>query len=622
MGIGLQVGLVTKPWRHQMLAVFTVCMATFWSHAAWALNFGHSTDTPVWVLDRAQLHTASTDAWVDLPYRLKAHEFKPQGETVVFALTLDLPTLPDKPLAVYVPKLSLSGAFYLNGHWVANCGAETLALSRCLHRPHLFTPPMNLWQPGVNELVFRILSNNQQMNGLSQVKVGDAVALHHNHLAPSLFWRVSVIQALMWVSVGLGLISLGISAVLRRTPTYFWFGLCCLTYAVSCVNELLVNFPKDPSLLSWLIFSSRMVTVPLLLLTFLTALPDRLKTLKTGLMAFALLAPVLIAVSGNSRTVVMGLYVPLMAASVVAIGYLLYWGWRKRGPSMVLSGVGLLFFVLIGGIDWLRLSGRTSFEGALLGSYAFGGLLLVVGGFLSITLADALRISRNFRVRLEGEVQKRTLQIEQLNRELTLLEVERTRVQVREKLIQDMHDGFGSQLATARIMAKNHDLSPTEMGQLLDDCLTDLQLVVDTHLASSHHLCDVLFDFKHRLQQRLGHTPLQFQCVIEVPEGQWLSQDKTLQFLRVLQEAVSNALRHAQASELSLLVKLDDAQAQLVAWVQDNGQGLVSAQGVGRGLNTMKSRVRELGGQFSIESEAGVIVHIQVPVDSPMESPA
>lgn len=289
---------------------------------------------------------------------------------------------------------------------------------------------------------------------------------------------------------------------------------------------------------------------------------------------------------------------------------------------MVLSGLGLLVFVLIGGIDWLRLSGRTPFEGALLGSYAFGGLLLAVGGFLSITLADALRISRNFGERLEGEVQKRTLQIEQLNRELTLLEVERTRVQVREKLIQDMHDGFGSQLATASIMAKNHALSPAEMGQLLDDCLTDLQLVVDTHLASSHHLCDVLFDFKHRLQQRLGHTPLHFQCGIEVPEGPWLSQDKTLQLLRVLQEAVSNALRHAHASELRLLITLDDAQAHVLAWVQDNGRGLAGAQGVGRGLNTMKSRVRELGGQLSIESGSGVTVHIRVPVHTPMESPA
>lgn len=597
-------GLLFERW---LWALPLVWLALVQLPSVWA-------QAPDTVLDRARLVSASTDTWVDLPYRLKPHEFAAHGETVSFALNLELPHIPSQPLGVFVPKMSLSGALYVNGHWVGNCGAEALELSRCLHRPHLFTPPLGLWRQGVNELEFRVWTNSQQMNGLSQVRVGDAIALHHEYLTPGLFWRVSVIQALMWVSVGLGLISLGIAAVLRQTPTYFWFGLCCLVYAVSCINELWVNFPKDPRLLSWVIFSSRIATVPLLILTFLTVVPDRLKALKVALAAFAVLAPVLIAVFNNSRLAVMLLYVPLMGASIFVCGYLLYWGWRQRALRSILSSLGLGLFVMVGVVDWLRLSGQTPFEGALLGSYAFGGLLLAVGGFLSITLADALRMSRSFGERLEGEVQKRTLQIEQLNRELTLLEVERTRVQVREKLIQDMHDGFGSQLATASIMAKNSALSPAEMGQLLDDCLTDLQLVVDTHLASSHHLCDVLFDFKHRLLQRLGNTPLQLRFDIDVPEGAWLSQDKTLQFLRVLQEAVSNALRHAGATSLNIHVQLNPEQTYVHAYVKDDGQGLGLTQGKGRGLNTMKARVRELGGELELVSDGGLWVKMRVPV--------
>ena len=568
------------------------------------------------VLDRARFVSASADIGVSLPYRLQRHDFVAQGEAVRFFMTLDLPAPPEQALGVYVPKMSLAGALYVNGHWVGNCGAEALELSRCLHRPHLFTPPLSLWQQGRNELEFRVWVNGQQMNGLSQVRVGDALTLHHEALAPGLFWRVSVIQALMWVSVGLGLISLGIAAVLRQTPTYFWFGLCCLAYAVSCVNELWVNFPNDPRLLSWVIFSSRMVTVPLLILTFLTVVPDRLSWLKKTLVLFAVMAPVLIGLSENSRTVVMLLYVPLMGLSLFVTGYLFYTRWRTGSIRALLAGLGLMVFVAVGLADWMRLSGQTAFEGVLLGSYAFGGLLLAVGGFLSITLADALRISRDFNERLEGEVQKRTLQIEQLNRELTLLEVERTRVQVREKLIQDMHDGFGSQLATASIMAKNNELSPPEMGQLLDDCLTDLQLVVDTHLASSHNLCDVLFDFKHRLLQRLGNTQLQLQFDIDVPEGAWLSQDKTLQFLRVLQEAVSNALRHAGAQRLQIGVLLKPQDHKLEAFVRDDGQGLTPERKAGRGLNTMKARVRELGGEIKLLSQQGLSVDIWVPTHS------
>jgi signal transduction histidine kinase len=568
------------------------------------------------VIDRARLVTSTADIGVDLPYRLKRGEFAAEGEMVRFVMTLELSAPPEQALGVYVPKMSLSGALSVNGHWVGNCGAESLASSRCLHRPHLFTPPLNLLRQGSNELEISVWVNDQQMNGLSQVRVGNALTLHHQNLAPGLFWRVSVIQALMWVSVGLGLIALGIAAVLRQTPTYLWFGLCCLAYAVSCVNELVVNFPNDPRLLSWVIFSSRLMTVPLLILTFLTVVPDRLSWLKKTLVLFAVMAPVLIALSENSRIVVMLLYVPLMGLSIFVTGYLLHTSGRTGSVRALLSGLGLMIFVGVGITDWLRLSGQTAFEGVLLGSYAFGGLLLAVGGFLSITLAEALRISRTFGERLEGEVQKRTMQIEQLNRELTLLEVERTRVQVREKLIQDMHDGFGSQLATASIMAKTSKLSAAEMGQLLDDCLTDLQLVVDTHLASSHNLCDVLFDFKHRLLQRLGNTKLQLQFDIEVPEGVWLSQDKTLQFLRVLQEAVSNALRHAGAQRLHIGVLLKPQDQRLEAFVRDDGQGLNAANKAGRGINTMKARVRELGGDIQMLSGRGLSVTIWVPTMS------
>ena len=609
----LDVHGLIKAVRGRWLTGVLLAWLMLWagvSPAAWA----QAPETVV--LDRARFVSASVDTGVVLPYRLQRHDFAAHGETVRFVMTLDLPALPEQALGVYVPKMSLSGALYVNGEWVGNCGAEALELSRCLHRPHLFTPPLSLWQQGRNELEFRVWVNGQQMNGLSQVHVGHALTLHHKALAPGLFWRVNVIQALMWVAVGLGLISLGIAAVLRQTPTYFWFGLCCLAYAVSCVNELWVNFPKDPRLLSWVIFSSRMVTVPLLILTFLTVVPDRLRWLKKTLVLFAVMAPVLIGLSENSRTVVMMLYVPLMGMSIVVTGYLLHTRWRTGSMRALLAGLGLMVFVAVGLVDWMRLSGQTDFEGVLLGSYAFGGLLLAVGGFLSLTLADALRISRTFNERLEGEVQKRTLQIEQLNRELTLLEVERTRVQVREKLIQDMHDGFGSQLATASIMAKNNELSPPEMGQLLDDCLTDLQLVVDTHLASSHNLCDVLFDFKHRLLQRLGNTQLQLQFDIDVPEGAWLSQDKTLQFLRVLQEAVSNALRHAGAQRLQIGVLLKPQEHKLEAFVRDDGQGLNPARKAGRGLNTMKARVRELGGEIKLLSQQGLSVDIWVPTHS------
>ena len=70
---------------------------------------------------------------------------------------------------------------------------------------------------------------------------------------------------------------------------------------------------------------------------------------------------------------------------------------------------------------------------------------------------------------------------------------------------------------------------------------------------------------------------------------------------RVLQEGITNVLRHAQATEMSLKASLPDGK--VVVEISDNGIGMPANVVMGRGLTGMRERVRALGGHVRIISQ-------------------
>jgi signal transduction histidine kinase len=567
------------------------------------------------VIGHAQLSTHIIPPTpVVLPHRMQTGQYMPDGELISYHLKLNLVGLPQNPLGIYVPKLSLSGSVFLNGEWVANCSNERLSHSRCLHRPHLFIPPLRMWKKGANDLTFKLLVNNQQMNGLSRVWVGDAVALHTEQLDPALRLRVTFIQALMWISIGIGLVSLGVSMVLKDRPMFFWFSLCSLVYAASCINELWVDSQLPPELLSWFIFSSRIVSVPLLFLTLLSVMPHALPRVRYFLIAVIVISPIVLALSENMRQSVIFLYTPLMAVSAYIGGYLLWHARMRRSAINAFAGVLTLCFLCVGVIDWLRLSGSSNFEGVLFGTYAFGVMLLLVGSAMAITLAEALRTSIEFNTRLETEVANRAQQIETLNRELMKIEIQRSRMDEREKLLHDMHDGFGSQLASAKIMLQNQKLSRQDIDALIDDCMADLHLVVDNLMPSCGSLNDAFNDLNNRLLRRFAHFPIKISFDVQLSDDVDMDSHRNLQCLRIVQEAIANAVKHSNATKIRVTatIQTQGKSVNLLVSIQDNGKGIPKEVHSGRGINSMLTRAREMDATLTFSQGPGLKVELTV----------
>jgi two-component system sensor histidine kinase UhpB len=72
---------------------------------------------------------------------------------------------------------------------------------------------------------------------------------------------------------------------------------------------------------------------------------------------------------------------------------------------------------------------------------------------------------------------------------------------------------------------------------------------------------------------------------------------------RVLQEGITNVLRHAEADQMRLMATISDGQVLME--ISDNGIGMAADAAFGRGLTGMRERVRALGGTFELSRSDG-----------------
>lgn len=191
--------------------------------------------------------------------------------------------------------------------------------------------------------------------------------------------------------------------------------------------------------------------------------------------------------------------------------------------------------------------------------------------------------------------------------------IAQSRLLEREQLLQDMHDGFGSQLATARLMAEKGDLQPHELADILQQCMSDLLLFTDTLRNGDCNLADGLFDLRYRTVQRTAHLPLTWQWLIRLDPPPALKQRTVLHILRIVQEALSNALKHSGARAIVIMASMDARQQTLEVSVTDDGIGLPEHIHHGRGLRGMQYRAREIGAELTLlRTERGTTVRLMM----------
>lgn len=540
---------------------------------------------------------------VSLPHVAPVDLFKAGGRRIAYRLAVDLVAPPDGTQGIFIEKLSLSGRASLNGHDLGGCGIGPLERMRCLHQPVLLSAGPTLWRAGENIIDIEVWGTTNQFNGLSSVVIGPLEDVYADHYRPRSLIQEELVRAMLWITITLAAISLIVAFGLKGERIYLYFGLAGLARSVAAINPLGLSQSLDPEVFGWIFMSARLVTAPLCILTVLAFFERRHPKVETALACYAIALPVLMLLGGNTIQWAMVLAIPLVAATVVGSVVIVRWTWQSRTPRDVMLLLTSAVLVAGGFHDLWRIRSEQAFTSIMLVSYAMGAMLVVMGGLIITRLVRGLRTSINMNTILGDQVARAEADLERKHR--TILELERanTRVQERERFLRDLHDGLGSSLSAARIRLDDDRLSRQQVSQLLDECIDDMRLLLATS-APDGELSDALGDLRYRLDRRVPHTGLQMQWQIALEGMPAIVAPARLQLMRVLQEALANAMRHAQATQISVEAHWEPSHDALVLRVKDDGQGFSVTQPPegGRGLANIRHRARQLSAQLAIDS--------------------
>jgi signal transduction histidine kinase len=539
---------------------------------------------------------------VNLPHTLASTDFEPKGSLVRYTLRFNLATLPDEALGIYVAKMSLAGSVSVNGQFFGACERGQLKEVRCLHRPYLFKVPVAMLKTGANELQFEIYADARQFNGLSGVVIGPVEALDSLFYLWRYWIQVDLMAGLSWLSGVLGLMALAVGIVLRKDSVYLWFGLTSLVNAVATASFFMSRPMMDEDVFSWLIFVSRFASGHLLILMFFSFFEKLKPRLYWAVLAYVVFSAALIGLSDNNRTLVTVLYLPLLVSVLSMPALMAYWTWKAPQISHLFATLMMGLITVASSFDWLRFTGESAFTGLYFIPYAYSGTLFLFGGMLLLLLVTALIRSQNQSVELEMRVEERTAELNAVHDRLLYSEIERTKTQERQHMLQDMHDGFGSQLVIAKMMVEQNQMSQSGLGRLLEESIADLYLLVDTLGNSDNYLPNALVDFRFRTQQRLMGSAIKLHWNLQVDHAPEVAPNVVLQILRLVQEALNNALKHAKATNIYLDFTYDEVVAELTVSVADDGVGLGENMLFGRGQTNMMARARATGGKFSVSN--------------------
>jgi signal transduction histidine kinase len=189
---------------------------------------------------------------------------------------------------------------------------------------------------------------------------------------------------------------------------------------------------------------------------------------------------------------------------------------------------------------------------------------------------------------------------------------DRTRIEERLRMTQDLHDTFGHQLTA---LSLHLEALAHQSGTHAQQSLRLAQASVQALLTGVKSLVQTLDDERPvdlpleltLLAQTLPRPRIHLTCPTALP----LAPDRAHALLRCIQETVTNAIRHGAAQNMWIDISQDAACLRVVA--RDDG-GAAHVQD-GFGLTGMRRRLTELGGSLTIDQlPDGVQVRADLPV--------
>ncbi len=609
--------------RYLVVTMLAALLAT----AAWAGELS----PPVVTLDQGWFSDvpartpppASTQGWrpVNLPdIWFDNHREDSFPAWYRFEFELDRASISPADLwAIYLPAINTNGEIWLNGEKIGDGGSMTPGkVASNWHRPLYFNISRSQLRDGRNRLFIRFLPKQSRFGYLWPVHIGPDAQLRPPYQT-KLFFKETLtgISAILLTAFAL---SLAVIWWLRRKDAlYAWFAAGCLVWAFF-VFDMYVQHPLLPERL-WdtLVFASVGWMVIFMSFFFHRFYDIQRPRLEPAMLVFGVAGTLALYFSGDR-------YFYLFSSFIwdnLLIGFSLYLIWvivrhSIQHPSTEnrLLSLSAAIVVAFGGHDNLTQMGVLDLDRTHFLPYGAPFLVGVLIWMLARRFTFALHETEQLNRELDQRVNEKHRQLEDYYLRLRQFENEKILAQERERIMRDMHDGTGGHLVSALALIQQDHIDKEVLGEALQQALDDVRLMIDSLDSVDEDLLVVLGMFRSRIEPRLKYSGIDIEWKVrDLPPVPGLGPEKVLQLMHILQEIITNVIKHSGADTITFSTGLH-ASGLIFIEVCDNGRGFAKDLKEGRGITNMHHRAATIGARLERENppQGGACVRILLPL--------
>ena len=543
-----------------------------------------------------------------LPYFSKAERVAGlTSQTLEFRV--DNPTASGEVQTIYLPKFADDIAISVNGTWLR----QSQDFENHWNKPLMLPIPASLLHEGEDRIILTLTGPAQQKLELQPFFVGPKTAL-----ATAFAIRQASTASIAQFGLGLMAVLTVVFVIIwlarRGDAIYFYLAASCVAAAMICIQ-----YGFDTSGLPyrlWTIVWGYSTPVYVLLIAKIVATHLRIdlgraewvSLLLIGLMVtIAFLVP-----AGWVHSFVMNSN--LLTAVGATLTSAWFWLHRHRAnPVDFLVMFGSMSIALLFGYNVLYML-LAAEPGLSVNLYQFMPLVMT-GMCLWLIISRLLTSLKDLEALAQVQqdaIAAKSHELEESYRQLAAIQQRKAIGDERQRIMLDLHDGLGGHLVNALAYMENKGVEDATLRRALEDALRDLALMLDS-LETEDSISTLLGMLRTRLEALLENHGIEFEWrILEEPKLTHPGPSQNLNLLRIVQEAITNVVKHAHATRITIS---SDPSSVII---RDNGKGfdlaaLQDRRG-GHGIIGMRRRARQIGADLQLSSSsAGTEIRLVWP---------
>lgn len=501
--------------------------------------------------------------------------------------------------AVYLPKLGMNAAVWINGMKIGDGGRMVEPLSRNWNRPMLFPLPHGVLKQGGNTLHIQLRGNAYTQPFLFPPSIGPEMSLRQSY-ERTIFLNITLNQTATILIAAIGALMLSLWWRRKQETAYGYFGISALVWAAQSTNQYVHNIALTTAQWETLVNASFQVFAALLLASLLRFIDVWKNSYRPWFLALLIAAPLTLAVVPAQHFLQVTAFWHLATVAATVFTLTLTFKAALAGNREARLLVATLALVVLFALhDWALHSAHLwkKYAGSALGGditllqYSAPLLFMAIGWIMTSRYLRTLDAFEQLNSELDQRVKDKEAALEASYARMRQLEMEQAVATERERIHSDLHDDVGAKLLSLVYRAET-----SENAELARSALQDLRDVV-SQTSENTGLEELAADWRAECDKRLSEAQihLDWHETGDLASVQ-LTQPQVLNLTRILREAVSNIIRHSGAQ--AGMVRLSCTRDHLSLGISDNGKNCPPTMTPGRGLRNMAARAQKLGGNL------------------------